>query len=147
MVRRIVLLAALGLFSTGCTVARLEPPQLQVIEVGLVGANILKQDLRLRLRVQNPNDVELPVRGISYEVQLSGETFASGESERDFVVPALGETEFNLDVTTNAAAAVLRLLGDRSDRNPEYRLLGRVHLARGLLRSIPFEHRGELKLR
>jgi len=97
--------------------------------------------------VQNPNDVELPVRGISYEVLLAGESFASGESERDFLVPALGETEFNLDVTANAAAAVLRILGDRSGRNPEYRLLGKVHLSSGLLRSIPFEHKGELKLR
>ncbi len=146
MRRRTLLLAPFALCFSGCAATRLQPPQLQVIEVGLVGASLLRQDLRLRMRVQNPNDVELPVRGISYAVQLSGETFASGESERDFVVPALGETDFSLDVSANAAAAVLRLLGERSG-TAEYRLSGRVHLARGLLRSIPFEHRGELKLR
>lgn len=142
---RAAVLAAMLLAGSGCAMTRLQPPQLQVVEVGLIGASVLKQQLRLRMRVHNPNDVELPVRGISYEVQLAGETFASGESERDFVVPALGETEFSLDVTANAAGALLRLLGERG--NPEYRVLGRVHLARGLLRSIPFEHKGELRLR
>lgn len=146
MLRALILSVAIVLLA-GCAMARLQPPTLQVVEVGLVGASVLKQELRLRMRVQNPNDVELPVRGISYEVLLAGESFASGESERDFLVPALGETEFNLDVTANAAAAVLRILGDRSGRNPEYRLLGKVHLSSGLLRSIPFEHKGELKLR
>lgn len=147
MIRRILPLLAVTLLASGCATMRLEPPRLQVVEVGLLGASVLKQELRLRMRVQNPNDVELPVRGISYEVLLAGENFATGESERDFIVPALGETEFNVDVTANAAAALLRVLGDRSGRNPEYRLVGRVHLARGLLRSIPFEHRGELALR
>lgn len=146
MLRRAFLIAALAAMTGGCAVARLQPPRLQVVEVGLLGASVLKQELRLRLRVQNPNDVELPVRGITYEVLLAGENFASGQSDRDITVPALGETEFNVDITANAAAAVLRLLGDRSG-SPEYRVVGRVHLASGLLRSIPFEHKGELKLR
>lgn len=141
------LVATLAALTGGCAVARLQPPQLQVVEVGLLGASVLKQELRLRLRVQNPNDVALPVRGITYDVLLAGESFASGQSDRDITVPALGETEFNVDITANAAAAVLRLLGDRSGNNPEYRVVGRVHLASGLLRSIPFEHKGELKLR
>lgn len=147
MLRRLFFLVTLAALVGGCAVARLQPPRLQVVEVGLLGASVLKQELRLRLRVQNPNDVELPVRGITYEVLLGGENFASGQSDRDITVPALGETDFNVDITANAAAAVLRLLGDRSGNNPEYRVVGRVHLASGLLRSIPFEHKGELKLR
>src|SRR5690606_26667401 len=115
---RASMLALLLLAGSGCAMTRLQPPQLQVVEVGLVGAGVLSQQLRVRMRVHNPNDAELPVRGISYEVQLSGETFASGESERDFVVPAVGETEFSLDVTTNAAGALLSLLGNRGTGNP-----------------------------
>lgn len=149
MLRRtlFISIAALGLAATGCSIARLEPPRLQVVDVGLLDAGLLRQQLRLRMRVQNPNDVQLPVQGITYEVQLSGETYATGESQKDILVPALGETEFDVDITANAAAALLRILGDRSGRNPEYRVLGRVHLASGVVRSIPFEHKGELKLR
>jgi LEA14-like dessication related protein len=140
--------AALLAFGTaGCAVARLDPPRLQVIDVSLVGADLLRQQLRVRMRVHNPNDVELPVRSITYEVQVAGETFATGESQRDIVVPALAATEFDVDVTANAAAALLRVLGNRDRGDPDYRVLGKVHLAKGLIRTIPFEHSGTLRLR
>lgn len=138
-----VIVALLG----GCSIARLEPPQLQVVEVGLLSGDLLKQQLRVKMRVHNPNTVELPVRGITYEVQLSGETFASGESSRDFLVPAMGSAEFDLDVTANAAAAVLRLIGDRNRGDPTYRVLGKVRLAKGMIKTIPFDHSGTLRLR
>jgi LEA14-like dessication related protein len=144
---RAILTGAMLALLCGCATMQLETPRLQVIDVSLLGGDLLQQQLRVRMRVQNPNDVALPVRGISYEVQLAGETFADGESERDFVIPALGETEFNVDVTANAAAAVLRLLGSRDRSNPQYRVLGTVKLAKGLIRTIPFDHSGELKLR
>jgi LEA14-like dessication related protein len=138
-----LLCVALG----GCAVARLQSPQLQVTEVSLLGADLFKQQLRVRMRVQNPNDVELPVRGITYEVQVAGETFATGDSERDIVVPALGSTEFDVDVTANAAAALLRVLGNRDRGDPAYRILGKVRLAKGLIKTIPFEHTGTIRLR
>lgn len=131
----------------GCALASLEPPRLQVMEVGLLGGDLLKQQLRVKMRVHNPNTVELPVRGITYEVQLSGETFATGESSRDILVPAMGSAEFDLDVTANAAAAVLRMIGDRNRGDPTYRVLGKVRLAKGMIKTIPFDHSGTLKLR
>ena len=147
MMRAPVLVLAAILLLSGCATLRLEPPQLQVVGVNLVGANILKQQLRVRVRVDNPNNRELQVRGIDCEVQLAGETFASGASERDFVVPALGAMEFDVDVTANAAAALLRLLGGRAGGSTEYRVTGTVHLAKGFIKNVPFEHKGDLLLR
>lgn len=146
MWRRVLLVSAV-LALSGCSYARLTPPQLQVMQVSLLRGDLLSQELRVRMRVQNPNDVALPVRGITYEVQVAGETFANGESERDFTVPALGDTEFDVDVKANAAAALLRLLGNRDRGNPQYRILGKVKLASGMLRTIPFDHTGTLQLR
>jgi LEA14-like dessication related protein len=134
------------LLLSSCALVQLEPPRLQVIDASLLSADVFRQELRLRMRVHNPNDIELPVRGITYELQVAGETFANGESERDFVVPALDSSEFSIDVTTNAAAALLRVLGNR-DREPTYRVTGKVRLAKGLVKSIPFEHSGTLRLR
>jgi len=42
---------------------------------------------------------------------------------------------------------VLRLLGSRDRGNPQYRIMGKVRLAKGMIRTIPFDHSGELKLR
>lgn len=147
MLRRSLLTGVFALGLSGCAVTRLEPPQLQVLDVALVNASVLRQDLRLRMRVHNPNNRALPVRGLTYEVQLAGETVANGASERDIDVPAMGETEFSVDVTANAAAALLRVLGNRDGRDLEYRVLGRAQLASGLIRSIPFEQKGILRMR
>jgi hypothetical protein len=73
-------------------------------------------------------------------------------SGSSFVVPRLGEAEFDMIVTANMAGTLLRLANraERDGRTPDavdYRIFGKVSLDAGLLRSIPFEERGSFKLR
>ena len=140
--------SALALLMACAVVPKLEEPTLDIVDARLLSADVLKQELLVRMRVENPNDRELAVRGITYEVQLDGEAFAHGESERNFVVPANGQSEFDVSVTANAAAALLRLLGTgkRAD-GIEYRITGKVSLSSGLFRSLPFSHTGKVNLR
>lgn len=145
--RGMMVMMALALLSA-CSLTHFEKPRLDVVDIQLLKGDLLQQQLKVRMRVDNPNDRELPVRGITYELQLSGEAFAHGESERDFVVPALGSAEFDVSVTANAAGAVLKLLaGGRKLDEVEYRLVGKVLLAAGMKRSLPFDHVGKIKLR
>ena len=139
-----VLLAASGCSSL---VPRLEPPQLSVVGLEVVKADLLQQQLRVRMHVHNPNDRALPVRGIDYTVQVGGEEFAHGDSDRDFTVPALGDFEFDVNVYANAAPVVLKYaLGGRREPVP-YRIVGKVRLASGLIRNVPFDQSGELDFR
>lgn len=132
----------------GCAYTRLEKPSLQVVDVQLLKGDLLQQQLKLRMRVQNPNDRQLPVAGITYQLSVGGEAFARGESERDFVVPALGSAEFDVNVTASAATALLKLLaGGRKLETLDYRLTGKVALSEGMLRSIPFDEKGVINLR
>ncbi len=132
----------------GCAYTRLQEPRLQVVDVNMIKGDLLKQELRVRLRVQNPNDRALPIKGITYEVQLAGENFAHGESEKDFIVPANGEMEFDVGVTANAAAVVLRMLANAPKLDEVgYRISGKVKLSSGMLRNVPFDHEGKLRLR
>jgi LEA14-like dessication related protein len=126
---------------------RLEPPEMTVVGVQVVKADLMQQQLRVRMRVHNPNDRALPVRGIKYTFQLAGEDFAHGDSDRDFTVPALGETEFDVNVHANAAPMVLRFITGGSREPLQWRLRGRVQLSGGLIRSIPFDETGTLDLR
>ena len=140
----LVLLAGLA----GCAYARLEKTTLQVVDVQMLKGDLLQQQLKLRMRVQNPNDRELPVAGITYELAVAGEAFAHGESERNFIVPALGSAEFDVNVTANAATALLKILaGGRKLETVDYRLTGKVALSSGMLRSIPFDQKGVVNLR
>jgi LEA14-like dessication related protein len=132
----------------GCAYTRLQEPHLQVVDVTMLKGDLLRQELRVRLRVQNPNDRALPIKGVTYEVSLAGEKFAHGESEKDFIVPANGEMEFDVGVTANAAAVVLRLLANAPKlEEVGYRISGKVKLSSGMLRNLPFDHEGRLRLR
>jgi LEA14-like dessication related protein len=143
-----VSIACLTMLSGGCAlVPRFEQPHLEVVDVQLLRGDLFQQELRVGMRVQNPNNRDLNVRSIQYEVKVAGQAFAHGESERDFKVPANGETQFDVNVTANAASALLRLLGGGRLDQVEYQITGRVALSAGMIRSIPFDHTGEFRLR
>jgi len=132
----------------GCSSMKLEKPHLEVVNVQLLKSDLLQQQFSVRMRVDNPNDRELPVRGITYELQLAGEKFAEGESVNSFTVPAKGSAEFDLSMKANAANMLLRLLsGGKKLENLDYRMVGKVSLSSGMMRSIPFDEKGQIKLR
>jgi LEA14-like dessication related protein len=142
-------LALLAAVLLGGCAPKLEKPTLSVAGVQLVSGDLWEQRLKVRLQVHNPNDRALPVKSIEYTLEVEGQPFASGESADAFTVPALGETEFDMNVTTNLAGALLKLLArgpDALGQNVTYRLSGRLSLSAGLLRSIPFEQQGTFSL-
>lgn len=140
--------AAGTLLLAACALApRLEAPQLTIVGVQVVGSDLLAQRLKLRVHVDNPNNVTLPVAGIEYTLEVEGEPFATGESAASFVVPALGSAEFDMNVTTNVAGTLIRLLSRGADaQSVSYRLSGKVSLSSGWMRSIPFEQHGTFRL-
>lgn len=142
-----LLLVAVALSGCALIVPRLQTPRLSIVDVEVRKANLLEQQLRVRMRVENPNDRSLPVQGLSYTVYLGGQEFATGVSDASFVVPALGTAEFNMDVTANAAGALFAILGKPRGQGIDYRMKGRVELTHGWLRSIPFEESGTFTLR
>jgi LEA14-like dessication related protein len=148
---RILRALAVGLAASmvACVVTpNFEAPKLEVVNVQLLKSDLLRQELRVRMRVQNPNKRMIPVRGISYQLEVAGDPIAQGESERDFQVPAQGTAEFDVNVTANAAGTILRLLSSGAKTDAvDYHLVGKVALASGLLRTIPFDQKGVFKLR
>jgi LEA14-like dessication related protein len=145
---RLWLPALLAAVLAGCAgIPRdLETPDVEFVSLDAVEASLFEQRLRVRMRVKNPNEIELPVRGLDVDMELAGEPFAKGVSAREFVVPARGEAEFDMLVTANAASALLRIAGsDRKSREKiGYRLKGKLSTRIGMLRSIPFEESGTL---
>lgn len=147
---RSVFCMTLLLLVAGCSTLapKLQAPRLSILNIEILKSDLLQQQLRVRMRVQNPNDRALPISSITYAIEVAGEEFAHGDSDRNFIVPALGETEFDVNVTANAASLLLRLAGGGTrNRELEYRLVGKVSLSSGLLRNIPFEQKGVLPLR
>jgi len=138
-----------ALLAAGCALSpKLQAPTLTIASVQLVSGTIWEQHLKVRLHVLNPNDRALPVKSLEYTLTVDGQPFASGVSDESFVVAALGETEFDMSMTTNVTGTLIRLLGRGPDaaQSVPYRLTGKISLAHGLVRSIPFEQSGAFSL-
>jgi LEA14-like dessication related protein len=138
------------LLQVSCALSpKLEAPTLSIVAVQLTSGTLWEQHLKVHLHVHNPNDRALSVKSLEYSLEVDGQPFASGLSDAGFVVPALGEAEFDMSMTTNVAGTLIKLLGrgpDALGQSVPYRLKGKVSLAQGLLRTIPFDQSGAFRL-
>lgn len=146
---RCALIVMFAIFS-GCSalVPKIETPRLMLVSAAMTSGDIFSQTFLLRMHVQNPNDRELPIRGIDYKLFLEGDSFAEGLSNQPFVVPARGETEFDLTVRTNFVSSIGRLLSRLGGKDEvQYVIEGKVLTDIGVFKKIPFRESGTVNLR
>jgi len=124
-------------------------PNVSVVSVEMRSGNLLQQNFAVKLNIQNPNDRALPVSGLHVELNVSGEQIASGVSDRAFVVPALGESEFDMTIKANMALALLKLANkmDQQSDSIDYDLTGAASIDLPFLRDLPFHQTGSFSLK
>ncbi len=130
----------------GCAALTTQPPEVTLAGLDIVEAGLLEQRFAMKLRLQNPNDAGITITGLSFQVEVNGQTFAKGVSGQTVTVPRFGEAVLAVDAVSNLAS-VLRQISELSKGGREgidYRIHGR--LATGDFGSVPFESKGELRL-
>jgi LEA14-like dessication related protein len=123
-------------------------PNVTVTSIELRGGNFLQQTFAVKLNIQNPNDRALPVRGLRTDLSVGGEKIASGVSDHAIVVPAFGDSEFDMTITANLALA-LQKLADRANQHDgmvDYELSGEASIDLPFMHSLPFHQTGSLAL-
>ena len=128
---------------------KIEAPRLTLVSVGMLSADVFSQQFRVRMHVQNPNSQAIPVQGIDYVLFLEGDSFAEGLSNVPFVVPAFGDTEFDMTVRTNFVSSIGRLLSRMNGREGNkisYSITGSVDVDLPFVGAIPFQDSGSVDL-
>ncbi|MEA3175195.1 MAG: hypothetical protein QOF42_2606 [Gammaproteobacteria bacterium] len=123
-------------------------PNVTVSSIQMRSGNLLQQNFAVKLTIQNPNDRDLPVRGVHAELNVGGEQIASGISDRAIVIPAFGEAEIDVTVTANMLLALAKLtnkLNQQAD-SIDYDLTGAASIDLPFLRNLPFHQTGTLPL-
>lgn len=102
-------------------------PEISLADVEMLKSNLWEQSFRLRLRVDNPNDRNLPIRGMQYQIYLNNARLATGVTDRAFDVPAYGSEYFDLTVRSNIWRHLRDLLKTVESQKPiDYRITGHI---------------------
>jgi LEA14-like dessication related protein len=122
-----------------------EPPRVNLVALSPVELNLLEQRYRAKLRIRNPNDAPLKVRGLDYTIHINEKKFADGVSDRRFTVPAYGESL----VEVTLSSSLFRLLEQFSRLEPADKLVIRYRISGGLSvtgspTKFPFSYEDEL---
>lgn len=141
-----IMLILVSLTSCATLTSSFEPPTVSLADINLKELGLFEQRFVLRLRLQNPNSITLPIAGMRYDLAINDHDFARGVSEQVVNIPAFGETMLDVDVTSNLQNVLDQLLPKKnSTEKIQYQLRGHVGVLNRSLK-LPFDYKGNIDL-
>lgn len=142
------LLAAIWL--DGCALLRddLQPPAVRLVAIMPGTSTITELGFLCRLRIDNPNDVALPIQGGEVLLTLADRAAARGRLAGDATIPAGASAELDAVVSINVMSAVTIIadLLEQPDAMVPYAIEGYVDVGVSRLGRIRFDERGKFSL-
>ena len=147
--RWLPILLSLSMGACSAMAPKFNRPTVSVVSVEMRGGNLLQQNFAVKLSIRNPNDRALPVSGLHLSLSTGGEEIASGVNDRAFVVPAFGDSEFDMTIKANMALALLKLAGkmDQHADSIDYDISGSASLDLPFMHDLPFHQTGTFSIK
>jgi LEA14-like dessication related protein len=146
-ITRITLMLCCAVTLTACSFfgGYQETPRVSLVSIQPLEMGLLEQRYGLQLRILNPNDNEIPVKGLSYSIEINGHEFAYGVSRQPVSIPAFSEALLDVEVVSNLLNVLQQFQEMSSENNDSlhYRLRGKLSLAKSLAK-LPFNVEGKL---
>jgi LEA14-like dessication related protein len=146
--RALLALPLLLLFGCGSLTPGFEQPQVNITSFTLApNSTGVAPRFNIGIRVVNPNRIALPLRGMSYSVEIEGNRILNGATPNLPTVPAYDTADFVIEASPDLLGSV-RLLSDLFSRQRTslgYTFTARIDTA-GMLPSINVEESGNFGL-
>lgn len=141
-----IALAVLTACMLGACASLPQPPLVSVVGVESLQGEGLELRLLLKLRVQNPNNVQLAYKGATARLEVRGNLFASGVTNSGGTIEPLSEAVVAMPVSISAFSILRQAMGlmdgQPIDKLP-YSMSGTVQTG---ARALRFRTSGELQL-
>jgi len=143
-----ILLLIVGLVGCATLSPAFETPKIQVLSIQRLSAQGMDQRLLVELNVQNPNAMDLPLKGLSYALLIEGNEVASGVSGDVPMIPAYSEARIALPVTTNLMGLVRLVTGlmMKGQQNLNYELRAKLDVGIALIPKLNVSEKGTIPL-
>jgi len=135
----------------GCSLPTTDYSKLKDVNVTLIGLNIkdlnpLKPGFLVRLRLDNPNDIDISMDGADAALSLDGQPVADGLSRSPLTLKKQGSSEVDMEVYVNTFSAIQQFLLIQSKPAFDYRVSGHLHVLNwlGSLGRLPFDVSGSM---
>ncbi len=147
MLRSLLLVWLLPLALGGCAgLGGTDPLKVTLAGIDTLPGQGMEVRMAVKLRVQNPNDAPIDFDGAALDLELRGQSFASGVSDAAGSVPRFGETVLTVPVTVSAMALLKQALAFAGNPGTKFDFVARGKLSQGALGATRFESRGEFDL-
>ena len=125
-----------------------EPPRVHIADLTPKEMAIFEQRFDVKLRIQNPNDVDLSVTGLRFDIDLNEREFANGMSGQRVTVPRFGSEVVDVEVFTTLASFLRQVqdLNAGTGQKVRYRLKGTAFVDSPGTFKAPFDEKGEIDL-
>lgn len=131
----------------GCaSLIDLEEPTVELVGIEALPSEGIEPRFQVKLRIINPNNNDMTIDGIYYQLSLRGKEFMTGASSTSTTVPGYGENILNLQASIGVMK-MLALMGDfiRNPDNPklDYQFRAKVDV-RELLIPLHITKQGDI---
>src|SRR6188768_1555904 len=128
--RRLSLLLGLTVAAfllNGCaTLPGREPLAVSVAGIEPLPGQGMEIRMRVKLRIQNPNEAAIEYDGVSLKLGVEGQTYASGVSDARGTIPRFGEAVLEVPVTMSTMRVALQAYALMRDGKPPEKLKYKV---------------------
>ncbi len=139
-------MALMILWASGCAGIgqRLETPRISLADIKVLEATGLETVFEVQLRVLNPNEVGLEVKGVDCELEVNGQQFATGISDARVTIPAYGAALVPVKAFSSVISIFRSLVGLSTSAELGYRIKGKLRLGGEAILPplLPFESSG-----
>ena len=139
-----------GLLLAACATVPpdIEPPKISIANIAPKDFAIFEQRFDVQLRIQNPNEKDLGINGIRFDIDLNEKEFANGMSGEKVAIPRFGSQVMNVEVITGISSFLRQVqeLNKAGAGKIRYRLKGTAFVDAPSSFKLPFDEKGEVDL-
>lgn len=123
------------------------PPRISLADIELAEPGLLRQDFVVDLRIANPNNIDIPVEGLTIQLEIDDQPFAEGMSNECFTLPRLSEVSLPVKASTDTLSLMRQIMSLGRSERITYRISGVAYVS-GFVgaRRVPYERKGSLSL-